>query len=33
MKHVQRIAQQYTGEDKEEWQAAAKRFRLPYLDW
>lgn len=33
MKHVQRIAQNYTGEDKEEWQAAAKQFRLPYLDW
>lgn len=33
MKHVQRIAAQYTGEDKEEWQAVAKTFRLPYLDW
>lgn len=33
MKHVLRIAAQYTGDDKEEWQRAAKKFRLPYLDW
>jgi hypothetical protein len=33
MKHVLRIAAQYTGSDKEEWQRAAKKFRLPYLDW
>lgn len=33
MKHVLRIAAQYTGADKEEWQAVAKTFRLPYLDW
>lgn len=33
MKHVLRIAAEYTGGDKEEWQRAAKKFRLPYLDW
>ncbi|KAI7845831.1 hypothetical protein COHA_000741 [Chlorella ohadii] len=33
MKHVLQIASQYTGGDKEEWQRAAKKFRLPYLDW